>query len=100
MIRKWDAGEALNIIERERVTRFTGVPTMMRDLLEHPEFSPERTASLKSTIAGGAPVPPAQVRCYLWMSHRLVVSSCHSFRVRWLKCERNPGQSRPDKDMA
>jgi len=61
MMRKWDAGEALNVIEREQVTRFTGVPTMMRDLLEHPEFSPERTRSLKSTIAGGAPVPPAQV---------------------------------------
>eukprot|EP00037_Helgoeca_nana_P000559 m.22222 g.22222 ORF g.22222 m.22222 type:complete len:598 (+) comp10683_c0_seq1:33-1826(+) len=61
MMRKWDAGEALNVIERERVTRFTGVPTMMRDLLEHPDFSPERTASLTSTIAGGAPVPPAQV---------------------------------------
>jgi long-chain acyl-CoA synthetase len=63
-MRKWDAGEALNVIERERVTRFTGVPTMMRDLLEHPDFSPERTASLTSTIAGGAPVPPAQVRPY------------------------------------
>ena len=29
--------------------------------LEHPSFDPKRCSSLKSIIAGGAPVPPAQV---------------------------------------
>jgi acyl-CoA synthetase (AMP-forming)/AMP-acid ligase II len=61
MMRKWDAGKALDAIENEKVTRFTGVPTMMRDLMEHPAFSPERCASLKGVAAGGAPVPPSQV---------------------------------------
>eukprot|EP00941_MAST-03F_sp_MAST-3F-sp1_P006104 g6104.t1 len=61
MMRKWDAGRGLDIIEREKVTRFTGVPTMMRDLLEHPNFSPKRVESLRGVVAGGAPVPPTQV---------------------------------------
>lgn len=61
MLRKWDAGKALDLIEKLKVTRFIGVPTMIRDMLEHPEFSNERVASMKQFAAGGAPVPPAQV---------------------------------------
>jgi len=61
MMRKWDAGQALHIIEHEKATRFTGVPTMVRDMLEHPNFKAEAFASMKSLIAGGAPVPPALV---------------------------------------
>eukprot|EP00928_Gymnodinium_smaydae_P017063 TRINITY_DN1649_c1_g1_i1.p1 TRINITY_DN1649_c1_g1~~TRINITY_DN1649_c1_g1_i1.p1 ORF type:complete len:583 (-),score=99.31 TRINITY_DN1649_c1_g1_i1:341-2089(-) len=61
MLRKWDAGKCLNIIEKHRVTRFIGVPTMVRDMLEHKEFAPKRVASMKQFAAGGAPVPPSQV---------------------------------------
>jgi len=59
MMRKWDAGEALKIIEKEKATRFTGVPTMVRDMFEHPDFKPEAFASMKNIAAGGAPVPPS-----------------------------------------
>lgn len=62
MMRKWDAGVALNAIEKYQVTRFTGVPTMIRDLMEHPDFSPEKVSSMKNLAAGGAPVPPGQVK--------------------------------------
>eukprot|EP00927_Polykrikos_kofoidii_P065027 TRINITY_DN60825_c0_g1_i1.p1 TRINITY_DN60825_c0_g1~~TRINITY_DN60825_c0_g1_i1.p1 ORF type:complete len:583 (+),score=108.98 TRINITY_DN60825_c0_g1_i1:89-1837(+) len=61
MLRKWDAGVCLNIIEKHRVTHFTGVPTMTRDMLEHPDFTPQRVSSMKMFAAGGAPVPPSQV---------------------------------------
>lgn len=61
MMRKWDPAAALDIIEKEQVTGFTGVPTMMRDLMEHPDFDPVRLSSLKGVVAGGAPVPPSQV---------------------------------------
>mmetsp|Transcript_18845 Transcript_18845/g.21051 ORF Transcript_18845/g.21051 Transcript_18845/m.21051 type:complete len:582 (+) Transcript_18845:33-1778(+) len=61
MMFKWDAGTALDLIAKEKVTRFTGVPTMVRDMLEHPDFDPEKIASLKNMLAGGAPVPPSQV---------------------------------------
>lgn len=62
MMYKWDAGDALKIIETEKATRFTGVPTMVKDMLEHPSFKPEAFASMKSIAAGGAPVPPALVK--------------------------------------
>jgi len=58
---KWNAKEALDLIEQESVTRFTGVPTMVRDMLEHPTFSTERVKTLKTMAAGGAPTPASQV---------------------------------------
>jgi len=62
MLQKWDAAVALDYIETEKVSSFTGVPTMMRDMMEHPSFTVDRVASLKSLAAGGAPVPPSQVK--------------------------------------
>ena len=34
---KWDAGEALRLIERERITYFVGVPTMSLEIMTHPD---------------------------------------------------------------
>ena len=55
---KWDAGRALELIERERVTNFSGVPTMSRELLIHPEWSSRDTSSLIGMGGGGAPLQP------------------------------------------
>ena len=59
---KWNAERALELIERERVTTFVGVPTMSFDLLESPEFTLRDTSSLLSVGGGGAPAPPELVR--------------------------------------
>jgi long-chain acyl-CoA synthetase len=58
---KWDAGEALRLIESERATAWTGVPTMVQDMINHPDFASRDTSSLKSIGGGGAPTPPANV---------------------------------------
>ena len=55
---KWNAGEALEVIERERVDTFTGVPMMSRELVEHPDFDSRDTTSLGSLGGGGAAVQP------------------------------------------
>jgi long-chain acyl-CoA synthetase len=55
---KWDAGRALELIERERVTNFSGVPTMSREMLQHPDWALRDTSSLKSMGGGGAAVQP------------------------------------------
>ena len=58
---KWDAGEALRLIEAERVTTTAGVPTMTRELLAHPDLHHRDVSSLTTLSGGGAPVPPDQV---------------------------------------
>ncbi|UTP37761.1 acyl--CoA ligase [Phenylobacterium sp. LH3H17] len=55
---RWDAGEALKLIEREGVTAMSGVPTMARELISHPDFAATDTSSLTTLGGGGAQLPP------------------------------------------
>ncbi|HSG90127.1 MAG TPA: class I adenylate-forming enzyme family protein [Pseudomonadales bacterium] len=59
---KWDAEQALQLIEAERITSFTGVPTMTWEMLQSPNFDSYDTSTLLSVGGGGAPAPPEQVR--------------------------------------
>ncbi|RBQ14637.1 long-chain fatty acid--CoA ligase [Spongiactinospora rosea] len=56
---KWDAGQALRLIERERVTGVTGTPTNAWQLMAHPGFGDHDVASLGTLFYGGAPAPPS-----------------------------------------
>ena len=59
---KWEPERALQLIERERVTNFVGVPTQSWDLLECPAFGNYDTSSLVTIGGGGAPAPPELVK--------------------------------------
>jgi acyl-CoA synthetase (AMP-forming)/AMP-acid ligase II len=58
---KWDAGEALRLIEKERITYFVGVPTMSLELMTHPDRHKYDLSSLTDITAGGAPRPVSHV---------------------------------------
>lgn len=55
---KWDAARAIELIEREGVTNFSGVPTMSREMLLHPDWETRDTSTLRGMGGGGAPVQP------------------------------------------
>jgi long-chain acyl-CoA synthetase len=59
---KWDAEEAMRLIEREKVTYFVGVPLMSYEMLIHPNRDNYDLSSCKSFAAGGAPRPREHVR--------------------------------------
>ena len=58
---KWDATEALELIERHKVNSFGGVPTVVRSLMEHPNIDDYDLSSLIAISQGGAPVAPDSV---------------------------------------
>jgi acyl-CoA synthetase (AMP-forming)/AMP-acid ligase II len=58
---RWDAGEALRLIEREKVTYFVGVPTMSLELMNHPDKDRYDLSSLTDIAAGGAARPVSHV---------------------------------------
>jgi acyl-CoA synthetase (AMP-forming)/AMP-acid ligase II len=58
---KWDAGDALRLIEAEKVTYFVGVPTMSLELMIHPDREKYDLSSLTDIAAGGAPRPISHV---------------------------------------
>ena len=53
----FDAGEAMRLIQGERVTIFSGVPTMFITVLGHPAFGSYDLSSLRTGSIGAAPVP-------------------------------------------
>jgi acyl-CoA synthetase (AMP-forming)/AMP-acid ligase II len=62
LMARWDAGEALRLIEEERVTYFVGVPTMSLEMMQHPDREKYDLSTLTDVAAGGAPRPVAHVK--------------------------------------
>jgi long-chain acyl-CoA synthetase len=62
MMPKWNALHAMQLIETERVTGFTGVPLMSWEILNHPDRNKYDLSTVQSFAAGGAPRPPEHVR--------------------------------------
>ena len=62
LLPRFDAGKALGIIERDRVTVFEGVPTMYSAMLHHPEEVD--TSSLQLCVSGGAAMPVEVLRAF------------------------------------
>lgn len=62
MQRRFDAGDALRLIEAERITTAGGVPTIAWQLLTHPDRDKYDLSSLEGISYGGAPSAPELVR--------------------------------------
>jgi long-chain acyl-CoA synthetase len=61
MMYKWDTEEALQLIEKERITTFNGPGTMDWDLMESPSFGKVDLRSVTLVGGGGAPRPAENV---------------------------------------
>ena len=59
---KWDAEEAMRLIEKERVSYFVGVPLMSFEILTNPNRPKYDLSSCTDFAAGGAPRPVEHVR--------------------------------------
>ena len=59
---KWDPDIALDLVEQEKITGFTGVPTMSAEMVEAQIKNPRDISTLKDLYGGGAPRPPEQVK--------------------------------------
>src|SRR4051794_1449819 len=62
LIPRFDPGKALEIIERDKVTIFEGVPTMYHAMLHHPERERFDTSSLRICVSGGSAMPVEVLR--------------------------------------
>ena len=62
LMRKWDATGALELIQRERINSAGGVPTIVWQIIEHPDVAKYDLSSLEGFAFGGAPSPGELVR--------------------------------------
>ena len=57
LLPRFDAGRALDLMARDAVTVFAGVPTMYSALLHHPGAADADVRSLRLCVSGGAALP-------------------------------------------
>jgi long-chain acyl-CoA synthetase len=62
MIPRFDPGKALEIIQRDKVTIFQGVPTMYTAMLNHDDKGDYDTSCLRACMSGGAAMPVEVMR--------------------------------------
>lgn len=62
LMRQFDAAEWLSLVAAERVTHAFLVPTMLRRVLDHPDFPRTDLSSLQVFSYGAAPAPTSLVR--------------------------------------
>lgn len=55
---RWDSGQALQLIAKEKISSLTGVPVMSRELLADADFASSDTSTLLTVGGGGAPLQP------------------------------------------
>jgi long-chain acyl-CoA synthetase len=62
LMQKWDAEEAMRLIEKEKVSYFVGVPLMSIEIATHPHRHKYDLSSCTAFAAGGAPRPVEHVK--------------------------------------
>ena len=62
LLRQFDAGEWLRTAEQEQVTHAFLVPTMVKQLIDHPDFAKHDLSSLQNLSYGGAAMPFPVIR--------------------------------------
>jgi acyl-CoA synthetase (AMP-forming)/AMP-acid ligase II len=58
IMERWRAGDALELLSREKMTTVAGVPTQLALMLRRPDFDSFDLSSVRFIIAGGGPVTP------------------------------------------
>jgi long-chain acyl-CoA synthetase len=64
LIPRFEGGKALEVLERDRVTVFEGVPTMYSAMLHHPQADATDTSALQVCLSGGAAMPVEVMRAF------------------------------------
>src|SRR5829696_155238 len=62
LLPRFEPGKALEIIQRDQVTTFAGVPTMYTALLHHPDRDQFDASSLDLCVSGGSALPVEVLR--------------------------------------
>ncbi|WP_375384255.1 class I adenylate-forming enzyme family protein [uncultured Microbacterium sp.] len=73
LMTKWDVEKALDLIERERLTAFVGVPLQAQDIFDSPGLVRRDLSSLERFALAATTIPPEQVRRVEQIFHGKVI---------------------------
>jgi len=75
MVRRFEPGAVLEVIEQQRVTSFFAVPTMLDAMAREPGFPSKDLSALRTIGAAGAPVPLPTLRT--WLARGVVMQQAY-----------------------
>ncbi|MCT8972742.1 AMP-binding protein [Microbaculum marinisediminis] len=64
ILRKFDAGDVLDLVDRGEVTSFFGVPAIYQAMALHERFADTDFSAVRSFACGGAPLPEPLIRTF------------------------------------
>jgi long-chain acyl-CoA synthetase len=94
LVPRFDPGEALATMQRDKVTHFYGVPTMFGALLHHPERESYDTSSLRTCITGGASMPVEVLRGFEEAFGAVVLEGYGLSETSPVACSNHPDDER------
>ncbi len=94
LVPKFDPGEALATMQRDRVTHFYGVPTMFGALLHHPDRESFDTSTLRTCITGGASMPVEVLRGFEEAFGAVVLEGYGLSETSPVACSNHPDRER------
>ncbi len=94
LVPKFDPGEALATMQRDKVTHFYGVPTMFGALLHHPGREDYDTSSLRTCITGGASMPVEVLRGFEEAMGAVVLEGYGLSETSPVACSNHPDDER------
>jgi bile acid-coenzyme A ligase len=76
VLEKFDAAQAIDVVERHRVSTFTATPTMLKRMAAVPDVDARDLSSIEVIIQGAAPMPPGLVHRWAGLvgADRLIMS--------------------------
>ena len=88
LVQAFEADLILDLIKREKVTVFFGVPTMYQKFMESPKFAEADFSSIRFMVSGGAPLPGKvfevfreQKGIHLWEGYGLTEAGPNNFQA-------------------
>ncbi|MBR7827838.1 long-chain fatty acid--CoA ligase [Actinospica sp. MGRD01-02] len=94
LIARFDAGKALEVIERDRVTVFLGVPTMYMSLLAHDRRAQHDLSSLRVCVSGGAALPVEVLHGFEEAFDTIILEGYGLSETSPVACFNHPGRVR------
>jgi long-chain acyl-CoA synthetase len=94
LVPKFDPGEALATMQRDKVTHFYGVPTMFGALLHHPERESFDISALRTCITGGASMPVEVLRGFEDAFGAVVLEGYGLSETSPVACSNHPDKER------
>ena len=94
LIPQFEPGKALQVIGRDTVTVFVGVPTMYATMLNHPDRDSADLSSLRACLSGGAALPVEVMRGFEAAFDCIILEGWGLSETSPVACFNHPGKER------